>query len=129
MAHITEEQAREELTALLAAWPRAVTERDAGYFERHMDDGWRYTDYTGAQRGKAEYLELCKKVVWCTEDHRQLAFRVVGKTVAIVTGIYDAKAEFEGVGTIGLTLAFSAVWEHRDGAWRALLHHSSAVTP
>ena len=125
MPQVSAEQAREALRSLLSAWTKAVETQDHGFFHRHMDDGWRYTDYTGALRGKPEYLQIIENVTRYDEDFQQFDVRIVGDTVALLTGVYRATVDFKGVGTLEKTLAFSAVWELRDGLWRALLHHTT----
>ncbi|WP_257463264.1 nuclear transport factor 2 family protein [Archangium lipolyticum] len=125
MSQLSAEQAKEELLSLMHAWTAAVGAKDHTWFERHADEGWRYTDYTGAQRGIREYLKLIQQVNRYTEEFRHFDVRLVAGTVALITGIYFARVDFQDTGRLEKLLAFSAVWEHRDGVWKALLHHTS----
>ncbi|WNG41235.1 nuclear transport factor 2 family protein [Archangium violaceum] len=125
MSQLSADQAKEELLSLMHAWTAAVGAKDHAWFERHADADWRYTDYTGAQRGRREYLELIQQVNHYTEEFRRFDVRLVAGTVALITGVYVARVNFQDTGRMEKTLAFSAVWEHRGGVWKALLHHTS----
>jgi len=129
MPQVTAAQAQEALRSLLHQWTKAVETQDHAYFHRHMDDDWRYTDYTGALRGKPEYLQIIENVTRYDEDFQRFDVRIVGESVALITGVYVARVDFKGVGHLEKTLAFSAVWELRDGVWRALLHHTTEPIP
>jgi len=128
MSGISTEKAKEEITALLHQWVEAVGAHDNAFFERVMDDGWQYTDSTGVRRGKADYIQIIQAVKpGYIEDFKELNFRVVAESVALVTGSYYARAEIIDGGVLEANLAFSAVWEHRQGRWHALLHHSTSL--
>jgi hypothetical protein len=53
--------------------------------------------------------------------------RIAGEGVALVTGVYRARAEIQGGIALDNTIAFSAVWELQDGVWKALLLHTTRV--
>jgi len=127
MTNISVEQAKEELLALMHAWTRAVGAKDAGYFERHVDEGWMYTDYTGAYRGKSDYWKLIQDVTSYVEEFRRFEVRLVAERVALVTGVYLGRVELQGGGRFEKLLAFSAAWELRAGVWTALLHHTTGL--
>jgi hypothetical protein len=128
MSKITAEQAREEHVLLLQAWTKAVgAVKDLDFFERHLGAGWRYTDYNGVQRGKDEYLKLVDSISTYTQELRQIDARVVGDDVAIVSGVYRARAELKGGVKLDNTIAFTAVWQLQDGAWKALVHHTTRI--
>lgn len=128
MSKITAEQAREEHVALLRAWTRAVgAVKDYGFLDRHLGEGWRYIDYNGVQRGKDEYLKLVDSMVAYTQDLRQLDARIVADDVAIVSGVYHARAELKGGVKLDNTIAFTAVWQLQDGGWKALVHHTTRI--
>ncbi len=101
--------------------------QNQAFFHRHMDDGWRYTDYSGAQRGKADYLKIIEGVEQYHEDVRRFDVSIAGGNVALVTGLSHAYVLFKGVGKLEKTLAFSAAWELREGVWTALLHHTTEL--
>ncbi|EPX63952.1 hypothetical protein D187_005085 [Cystobacter fuscus DSM 2262] len=127
MPQISAEQAKQELIPLLHAWTRAVGAKDHAWFDHHVDPSWSYTDYTGAQRGIADYLQLIQNVNWYTEDFQRFDVRIVSGSVALINGVYFARVDFQGSGLLEITLAFSAVWEQRGGVWKALLHHTSKL--
>jgi len=124
---ISAEDARLELLALMHGWTVAVGAKDDAYFERHVDADWRYIDYTGMQRGIKDYIALIQDVFSYVEDFRQFDVRIVSGNVALITGIYHARADFRGLGLLEKRLAFSAAWEKRDGVWKALLHHTTEL--
>ncbi|AUX22503.1 uncharacterized protein SOCEGT47_030060 [Sorangium cellulosum] len=128
MSKITAEQAREEHVALLRAWTQAVgTVKDYGFLDRHLADGWRYIDYNGVHRGKAEYLKLVDSMLSYTQELRQCDVRIVKDDVAIVSGIYRARAELKGDVKLDNTIAFTSIWEIQDGQWKALVHHTTRI--
>lgn len=127
MTSIPAEEAREELITLMHAWTAAVGAKDQAYFDRHVDERWRYIDYTGAQRGIAEYLVLIQDVASYTEEFRRFDVRIVAGNVALCTGAYVARVDFHGAPRLEKPLAFTSVWEKRDGVWKALLHHTTSL--
>ncbi|MDI1446368.1 nuclear transport factor 2 family protein [Polyangium sp. 6x1] len=122
---ILREQAEKELLALMHQWAAAVGAKDTGYFERHVDESWQYIDSTGARRGKSDYWELIQGVTSYTEEFRQFDVRIVAERVALLMGVYLGRVELRGGEHLEKLLAFSAVWELRDGVWRALMHHTT----
>jgi ketosteroid isomerase-like protein len=128
MTKSTAEQVRGELMLLHQGWTQAVgSVKDYTFLDRHIADGWIYTDYTGVQRGKDEYLRLVAGIASYTQVVRRFDVRVAGGGVGIVSGVYQAHAELKGGVTLDNTIAFSAVWELQDGVWRALLHHTTRI--
>ncbi|MGK4005260.1 nuclear transport factor 2 family protein [Sorangium sp. So ce1036] len=128
MSKITAEQAREEHVSLLKAWTKAVgAVKDYGFLDRHLSDEWRYIDYNGVPRGKAEYLELIDSMLSYTQEIRHCDVRIVKEDVAIVSGIYRAHTELKGGVKLDNTIAFTAIWEIQDGQWRALVHHTTRI--
>lgn len=128
MSKITAEQAREEHISLLQAWTRAVgAVKDYDFLERHLDDGWRYVDYNGVQRGKGEYLKMVDSMVAYSQELRQIDARIVGDDVAIVSGVYRGRAELKGGVKLDNMIAFTAVWQLQDGGWKALVHHTTRI--
>ncbi|MDI3287457.1 nuclear transport factor 2 family protein [Polyangium sp. 15x6] len=119
------ERAKEELLALMHQWTAAVGAKDAGYFDRHVDDSWAYIDSTGAQRGKKDYWMLIQDVTSYTEEFRRFDVRIVAERVALITGVYLGRVELRGGVRLEKLLAFSAVWQQREGVWRALMHHTT----
>jgi ketosteroid isomerase-like protein len=128
MSKITAEQARGELLLLFQAWTKAVgAVKEYAFLDRHLDDSWRYTDFNGTERGKDDYRKLVDSIVWYTQDIRQFGVRIVSEDIAIVSGVYHARAELKGGVKPDNTIAFSAVWKLEDGVWKALLHHTTRI--
>lgn len=124
---ISAEEARAELLALMHAWTVAVGASDEAFFQKHVDAGWRYIDYVGMQRGIADYLVIIQDVSSYVEDFRQFDVRIVAGNIALVTGIYHARVNFQSLGLLEKQLVFSAAWQKRDGVWKALLHHTTEL--
>lgn len=122
---IVPERAKEELLALMHQWTAAVSAKDAGYFERHVDESWEYIDSTGAQRGKKDYWALIQGVTSYTEEFRRFDVRIVAERVALITGVYLGRVELAGGERLEKRLVFSAVWQQREGVWKALMHHTT----
>lgn len=116
----------EDLNALLTghyrSWFGAITAPGIGRLPDLLADEWRYTNYDGVVRGKAEYLD------WVAEQGPGATF--VGPYDAIVTrpaglalvlGGYRVERADGGI----LELRFTGLWEQRDGRWQCLTHHNS----
>lgn len=86
---------------------------------------WQYIDYTGTKRGIQDYLVLIENVISYVEEFSRHDVRIVGGNVALVTGAYVGKVDLRDAPRLVKHLAFTAVWEHRDGVWKALLHHTT----
>ncbi len=128
MAKITAEQAREDIAALYRTWTKSVGEvKELSFLDRHLDDGWRYVDYNGVQRGKNEYLKLVDVMLSYRQDMQQLDVRMASEHIAIVTGVYHALAELKGGIKLDNRIIFTAVWESRDGVWKSLAHHTTKL--
>lgn len=129
MSGITREQAREDIRLLYQTWTKSVggEVKEYSFLERHLDEGWRYVDYNGVLRGKSEYLKLVDTMVWYTQDMQEIDARMVGEHLAIVSGVYRSRAELKDGTRVANTIIFTAVWEHQNGVWKSLAHHTTRL--
>jgi hypothetical protein len=114
----------EHLIDRYRAWFAAITSPGVGGLPELLADEWRYTNYDGVVRGRAEYLD------WVAEQGPGPVFVgpydvVVSRPggLALVLGGYHVEHADGGT----LELRFSGLWEHRDGRWQCLTHHNSVV--
>ena len=120
----------DDLAALLAGhyegWFAAITEEGVGPLGTLLADEWRYTNYDGMVRGKAEYLEHVGGLVETVTFVGPYDLEVTRYgSLAIVLGGYRV-TDLPGGGA--LELRFTGVWIERDGRWQCLIHHNSEVT-
>ena len=120
------ETLEEILTAYYGSWFAALTQPGTGELEALLTPEWRYTNYDGLVRGKAEYL------AWAGDAMEELTF--IGPydlevdrhgELAICLGGYRV---LHGPGSDPLELRFTGVWARRDDRWQCLIHHNSRVT-
>jgi hypothetical protein len=112
--------------ATYVEWFRRVGGDPGDFFERALSDDWVYIDFNGVVRYKPDYEPYIAPVPRerAPTQPKDLRVRTYGP-IAIVDGRYDVPG---GAEADDLQLMFTAVWIDRDGAWRALAHHTSAVT-
>jgi ketosteroid isomerase-like protein len=120
------DQLTDHLTGLYAAWFASITSEGVGPLDDVLAEEWRYTNYDGVVRGKAAYLDhvgsVAEAVTFVGPYDGEVS---VHGDVALVLGGYRV----EGLAGGGvLELRFTGAWRHRDGRWRCLAHHNSAVT-
>jgi ketosteroid isomerase-like protein len=128
MPKITSEQAKDELTPVFRGWADAVgAVKDYAFLDRHLDDGWLYTDFNGMVRGKDEYYKLVDNIVSYIQKIQKFDVRTVSDDIAAVFGVYHALAELKNGTKLDNTIAFTSVWQLRDGVWKGLLHHTTRV--
>lgn len=115
----------EKLTLHYTDWFAALTRPGTGPIDSLLADEWRYTNYDGLFRGKAEYL------AWAAEAMDSLSF--VGPydvevnqygNVAICFGGYRV---LHGSESDSLELRFSGVWIRKNDLWECVIHHNSRV--
>jgi ketosteroid isomerase-like protein len=123
---MTPETARQELLGLYEQWFTALGLEDPSFFEQTLADDWHYTDVRGTNRGKQEYLEYVAPLRSDVPVNRVVDLRVrqFGDLV-LVHGDYEVGEEFAP--PEGSTTRFTAVWQHRDGGWKALAHHATVL--
>lgn len=123
MTNLSVEAAKQEILDLMShQWTTAVSEKDRAWFDRHVDEQWQYIDYTGAQRGLDDDWAIIQGVASYAEEFRRFDVRLVAGCVALVTGVYLGRVELQGGSRLEKLLSFSAVWELRDGVWKARMH-------
>ena len=123
---MTAELLRQDLLGLYEQWFTALGREDPSFFERTLSDDWHYTDVRGTNRGKQEYLTYIAPLRSDVPVNRvlDLVVREFGDVV-VVHGDYEVGEEFAP--PEGSTTRFTAVWQHRDGEWKALAHHATVV--
>ena len=113
------------LTANYQDWFATLTQEGTGPLQSLLADEWRYTNYAGLVRGKAEYLD------WVEGLSESLT--IVGPydvlvqrydSIALVLGGYRVLHEPD---PSVLELRFTGAWIWRDGRWQCLIHHNSEV--
>lgn len=128
MSNVSAEEARDQVRDLYRQWTKACgAEKDYSFFERHLDPAWLYTDFNGIRRGKEEYYRLVAQLLSYEQEMREIDARMVREDLALITGVYHSRAELTGGVKLENTIIFSALWELRDGVWKALLHHTTRV--
>ena len=114
----------EVLTSHYTGWFTALTRPGTGPLESLLGAEWRYTNYDGLLRGKAEYL------AWAADALESVSF--VGPydvevsqygDIAICLGGYRVLHESDPE----LELRFTGVWIRRSDRWECLIHHNSRV--
>ncbi len=121
-----EHKTREELTALSAAWERAIVANDAEAIGRFMADDWVIVSETGVTK-RDDFLALVASgdLTHETFAGEVLSVRQYGDT-AIVTGRLRNNGAYKG-------RAFSAdewttdVFVSTDGVWRCVYSHITTV--
>ena len=123
---MTAELLRRDLLGLYEQWFTALGQDDPSFFERTLSDDWHYTDVRGTNRGKQEYLTYIAPLRSDVPVNRivHLVVREFGDLV-LVHGDYEVGEEFAP--PEGSTTRFTAVWQHRDGDWKALAHHATVL--
>lgn len=126
MSELSTEQIDAELRKLYEDWFLAIPRQDHSFFERVLSDDWHYTNYFGEVRGKREYLTYIAPVRADVPPNRlvELVVRPF-MPIVIVHGLYMVSDEFAP--PAGPDTRFTAVWERRDGKWKALAHHATTV--
>lgn len=123
--------AEAELRELFASWLAAIPRHDADLIGELLADEWVYTDYLGTVRDRAAYLDMVKNVVG--EGHQtnlvELTARLVRDDLALVTGRYTSRGVFTTGRVNEQDSRFTALWERRQGGWRALAHQATNVVP
>lgn len=121
--------ARRELEALYEEWFARVGPDPGDFFERVLAPDWVYIDFTGTERGKADYEPYIAGVPPGAgpRSPRDLRVRLVGD-VAIVDGSYAIPWGAPGGAGGETVLRFTAVWRDEGDRWVALAHHTSAVS-
>lgn len=123
------EQVKAELLDLYELWFKALDNIDTSFVDRWMAPEFQYVSFLGEVEG----VELYKKS-WSTilpgykgvHDIKEFDVRLLGHgTVALVTGIYDARMAFVDGSIVEEYLKFVSVWERDAGAWR--MHHHQTV--
>ena len=120
------ESTRQELQKQYEQWFAALGEEDQSFFERTLSEDWHYTDVRGTNRGKQEYLEYVAPIRSDGPVNHivDLKVREFGDLV-LAHGDYEVGEEFAP--PEGSTTRFTAVWQHRDGDWKALAHHATVL--
>ena len=101
--------------------------KDYAFLDRHVADGWRYTDFNGVVRGKDEYYKVVDNIISYTQELSKFDVRLVGEDLAIASAVYRALAELKSGAKGDNTIALTSLWQLQDGVWKALLHHTTWV--
>lgn len=123
---MTAELLRQDLLGLYEQWFTALGQDDPSFFERTLADDWHYTDVRGTNRGKQDYLSYIAPLHSDVPVNRvlDLVVREFGDVV-LVHGDYEVGEGFAP--PEGSTTRFTAVWQHREGNWKALAHHATVL--
>jgi ketosteroid isomerase-like protein len=117
----------DELRKVYGDWFAALPAHDAAFFERTLTDDWIYTDIFGTVRTKQEYLEYLSEI---PPDATLVMIELSARPVAgvvIVHGLYEVRAVHAGGRDVSSSTRFTSVWIDRDGHWRCLTHHGTAI--
>jgi hypothetical protein len=119
-------ETREQLWQLYEEWFAALATDDPTFFEETLSEDWHYTDVRGKNRTKQDYLAYIAPIRADAPVNRMtsMVVRTFG-SLALVHGSYEIAEVLAP--PEGSTTRFTALWERRNGAWRALAHHATVA--
>lgn len=120
--------AHEEIARLFAARAEALVRGDVAYFRRLLDESFRYTNASGAEFDRDGYLAFyleSGRAKWRSQEWTGLRVERCGD-VAIATCVLHDAASFDGV-PLDARFRTTQVFANRDGGWRYLAGHTTAV--
>jgi ketosteroid isomerase-like protein len=103
-----------------------VATDDPTFFEATLAEDWHYTDVRGKDRTKQDYLAYIAPITADAPVNRMtsMVVRTFG-SLALVHGSYEVAEALAP--PEGSTTRFTALWDRRDGTWRALAHHATVA--
>lgn len=110
---------------MFAARAEALVRGDAEFFRRLLDEGFRYTNASGAVFDRAGYLEFyleSGRARWKSQAWDELDVRLIGD-VAIATCRLHDRATFDGA-ELDARFRSTQVFVKRDGEW----HYAAGQT-
>ncbi|HET9530461.1 MAG TPA: nuclear transport factor 2 family protein [Blastocatellia bacterium] len=116
-----------EFADLMREWFESIRRRDGEWFERVMDDDWRYVMNDGAVKDKRWYISSLQMPFDSgpTAVIHEVATRVYGDVV-IAVGHYSVSGVYQGQ-DLSSNTRFTAVWRRADDRWQALSHHATRI--
>jgi ketosteroid isomerase-like protein len=113
------ESARAEIARLFAARADALVRGDAAFFRRLLDEGFRYTNASGAVFDRAGYLAFyleSGRARWQSQQWDDLDVRVHGDVAVATCRLHD-RATFDGE-PLDARFRSTQVFVKLEGDWR-----------
>lgn len=107
----------------------AQLQSDVVALDRLIDDALLFTGPDGSLATKADDLAMhrAKVVQFTSHEPREMQFRSVSDDVVVVALRTHLAGRFHGAEFTG-DFRYTRVWARRDGAWRIVAGHVSAIT-